>query len=134
MLRGESHLTKSKLFSVFCQQIPSVYRDQNKTMPKKIPPSDFQIHVDPFCITDSTDIYMAPECISSKQTLVHHDIGSEEGGVKEEVLNHMEFEIGKSCSREFFYSFYSLLPFIGMVYPTTIDSCNQYAAPPTPNM
>jgi hypothetical protein len=42
------------------------------------PPQDFKIHVDPSCLTDSTDLQMSPERVTSNQTVVHHDSWSEQ--------------------------------------------------------
>jgi len=46
------------------------------------PPPNFKIHVDPSCLTDSTDLQMSPERVTSNQTVVHHDSWSEESPEK----------------------------------------------------
>lgn len=64
-------------------------------MPKTTPPPDFKIHVDSSCLTDSTDLNMSPERVSSNQTIIHHDDWlegnpAEEGheGVEKEAEEH----------------------------------------------
>lgn len=53
-------------------------------MPKSTPRPDFTFHVDPSCLTDSTDLAMPAERVPSSQTVVHHDSWDElEAGEKE---------------------------------------------------
>jgi hypothetical protein len=46
-------------------------------MPKFTPRPDFKFHVDPSCLTDSTDLAMPAERIASSQTIIHHDSWSD---------------------------------------------------------
>ncbi|TVY85063.1 hypothetical protein LSUE1_G000700 [Lachnellula suecica] len=42
-------------------------------MGKHTPPPDFKIHVDPSCLTNSTDLQMSPERVTSNETVVRRD-------------------------------------------------------------
>ena len=60
-------------------------------MPKSTPRPDFKFHVDPSCLTDSTDLAMPAERIASSQTIVHHDSWSDpEAGEAEDVSVHKQ--------------------------------------------
>ncbi|TVY48473.1 hypothetical protein LOCC1_G001949 [Lachnellula occidentalis] len=47
-------------------------------MGKTTSDQDFKIHVDPSCLTDSTDLQMPAERVTSNETVVHHDSWSAE--------------------------------------------------------
>lgn len=58
-----------------CQR--NLFTTHTRDMPKSTPRPDFKFHVDPSCLTDSTDLAMPAERIASNQTIVHHDSWSE---------------------------------------------------------
>ena len=67
-------------------------------MPKTPPPVEFKIHVDSSCLTDSTDLQMAPvERVVSDQTVVHHDSWREEKPVTVEDKAEDDVEAHKDA-------------------------------------
>src|SRR3954453_8200201 len=50
----------------------------------KTPPPGFQIHVDSSCLTNSTDLMMAPDRVTSSETIVHHEPETEDPPAEEE--------------------------------------------------
>lgn len=60
-------------------------------MPKSTRRPDFKFHVDPSCLTDSTDLEMSAERVPSSQTIVHHDSWPETtGGKTPETAEHID--------------------------------------------
>ena len=69
-------------------------------MGKSTPPKDFKIHVDPSCLTDSTDLEMPAERNISNETVVHHESWSEESPRILSAEEHKESDAEKDEARE----------------------------------
>ena len=66
-------------------------------MPKTAPPPDFQIHIDNSCLTQSTDLNMAPDRIASNETIIHHDSWAEQDPAEEK---HQEEHKGEEAAEQ----------------------------------